>query len=152
MVSNKRVIFTKISNGVPVAGEHIQVQEGTLDLETELSKGDIILKTLEISIDPYLVDRMRDPSIESYVPPFQLNQPLADNTMSVVIKSNNPDFKIGDLVFGRTQLGRFEEYVQVSAEEAKKVYVVRNDAKGNGLPLHLYVGALAMSGMTAHYG
>lgn len=152
MVANKKVLFTKIPSGYPVPGEHMKVVQSTIDLDAELPKGDFILKTLEISVDPYMRGRMRDSSVESYTPAFQLNEPMAGDTMSVVVRSNHPDYKVDDLVYGRTSLGKFEEYVQVSAEYAKIAYVVRNDPKKNGLPLSYYVGVCAMPGMTAYYG
>ncbi|KAL7308992.1 hypothetical protein PS15m_011131 [Mucor circinelloides] len=152
MVANKQVIFTKIPSTLPVAGEHMKVKESTIDLDAELPKGDFILKTLEISVDPYMRGRMRDASIESYAPAFALDEPMTGDTMSVVVKSNNPDYKVDDLVYGRTGQGIFAEYVQVNAQYAKHAYVVRNDAKSNGLPLSHYVGVLAMPGMTAYYG
>ncbi|KAI9476064.1 MAG: hypothetical protein EXX96DRAFT_575634 [Benjaminiella poitrasii] len=152
MVANKQVIFTKIPKTYPVAGEHMKINESSIDLDAELPKGNFILKTLEISVDPYMRGRMRDESVKSYAPAFPMNKPMSGDTMSVVIKSNNPDYKVGDLVYGRTGQGIFEEYVQVTAEYAKSAYVVRNDAKSNGLPLSHYVGVLAMPGMTAYYG
>lgn len=152
MVSNKQVIYTKIPTTFPEAGEHMKIKESTIDLDAELPKGNFILKTLEISVDPYMRGRMRDPSIQSYAPAFALNEPMTGDTMSVVVKSNHPDYKVGDLVYGRTGLGRFEQYVQVDAQYAKIAYVVRNDAKENGLPLSHYVGVLAMPGLTAYYG
>jgi NADPH-dependent curcumin reductase CurA len=152
MVSNKQVIFTSIPTAFPVAGKNMKIKESTIDLDAELPKGDFILKTLEISVDPYMRGRMRDPSIDSYAPAFPINEPMTGDTMSVVVKSNNPDYKVDDLVYGRTGQGIFEEYVQVNAQYAKNAYVVRNDAKTNGLPLSHYVGVLAMPGMTAYYG
>lgn len=152
MVANKQVIFTSIPATFPVADENMKIKESTIDLDAELPKGDFILKTLEISVDPYMRGRMRDPSIESYAPAFAVNEPMTGDTMSVVVKSNNPDYKVDDLVYGRTGQGIFKEYVQVNAQYAKNAYVVRNDAKTNGLPLSHYVGVLAMPGMTAYYG
>lgn len=152
MVASKQVIFSKIPSTFPVVGEHMKVVETTIDLDAELPKGDFILKTLEISVDPYMRGRMRDISIKSYTPAFELDKPMNGDTMSVVVKSNHPDYKVDDLVYGRTGRGIFGEYVQVNAEYAKTSYVVRNDAKTNGLPISHYVGVLAMPGMTAYYG
>ncbi|KAI8645999.1 hypothetical protein BD408DRAFT_410962 [Parasitella parasitica] len=152
MVANKQVIFTKVPEAFPSAEENMAIRESTIDLDAELDKGEFILKTLEISVDPYMRGRMRDPSIKSYAPAFDLNEPMTGDTMSVVVKSNNPDYKEDDLVYGRTGQGIFAEYVKVSAEYAKNAYVVRNDAKENKLPIRHYVGVLAMPGMTAYYG
>lgn len=152
MVSNKQVHYTGIPTTYPEEGKHMKVVETFIDLDAELPDGDVILKTLEISVDPYMRGRMRDPTTESYIPAFELNQPMTGDTMSVVVKSNNKDYKIGDLVYGRTGCGRFEEYPQITAEVASAYYVVRNDAKENGLPLSNYVGVLAMPGFTAYVG
>jgi NADPH-dependent curcumin reductase CurA len=38
----------------------------TIDLQTVVLKGGILIKTLELSIDPYMRSRMRAPEIESY--------------------------------------------------------------------------------------
>ncbi|CEP19457.1 hypothetical protein [Parasitella parasitica] len=152
MVANKQVIFTEIPEGFPEAEKNMAIEESTIDLDAKLGMGEFILKTLEISVDPYMRGRMRDPSIKSYAPAFDLNKPMTGDTMSVVIKSNNPDYKVDDLVYGRTGQGVFAEYVHVSAEYAKNAYVVRNDAKENKLPIRHYVGVLAMPGMTAYYG
>ncbi len=37
-------------------------------------EGEILLKPKAVSVDPYLRGRMRDQ--ESYIPPFQLNEPI----------------------------------------------------------------------------
>jgi NADPH-dependent curcumin reductase CurA len=165
MVSNKKIIFAEyapalpadkanmiIPTEIPVAGKHIQVKEDTIDLDAELPEGDILLKTLEISIDPYMVSRFRAPDVPSYSPAFTLHETISDDTMSVVLKSKNPNYKVGDLVYGRNGYGLMQEYVQVNAEYADQFYVVRNDPKENGLSLAHYVGALGMSGMTAFVG
>lgn len=153
MVVNKQVIFSKIpTGGLPVEGEHLKVVSSTIDLDAKLPQGDFILKTLEISIDPYMIMSMRDTSISSTFPAYELNEPLKGNTLGVVVKSNSSDYKVGDIVHGRIVLGIFAEYVQVTAEYAKVAYVVRPDARTSGVPLSHYVGALSLLGMTGYYG
>ncbi|KAF1807696.1 hypothetical protein V8B55DRAFT_1468053 [Mucor lusitanicus] len=152
MVTNKQLIFSKIPDGLPVNGEHIQVKETTLDLDAALPDGDFILKTLYIAVDSYLRGRMRDPKKPSWNQAFEINKPMTGDTVSVVVKSNHPNYKVDDIVVGRSTWGLLESYVQVSADYAKEAYVVRNDAKSNGLPLSTYVGALGMPGFTAWYG
>lgn len=163
MVTNKKIIFAEYPAAVvppnplnpteiPVAGKHIKVQEELIDLDAELPQGDILFKTLEISIDPWTISRLRDPSIESYGPPIDLNASLVDDTVSVVLKSNNSNYKVGDIVYGRNGYGLMQEYVQVDAAYAKDYYVVRNEPKEQGISLPHYVGALGMSGLTAYIG
>ena len=103
-------------------------------------EGEILLKSLYISVDPYLRGRMRNE--ESYIPPFQLNQPMESNVVAEVLESNNPNFKKGDHVAGMLQW----KELQVS--------------KGNGLnkvdgelaPLSAFLGVLGLTGLTAYLG
>ncbi|KAF9547764.1 hypothetical protein CPC08DRAFT_611511, partial [Agrocybe pediades] len=58
--------------GYPVPGENIVYDTSEkIDLDNVPLNGGILLKTLEVSVDPYMRGRMRDASIESYVPAFQ---------------------------------------------------------------------------------
>ena len=41
----------------------------------ELNEGEVLLSTKYVSVDPYLRGRMSD--APSYVPPFELNKPMA---------------------------------------------------------------------------
>ncbi|KAI8140404.1 hypothetical protein BJV82DRAFT_715917 [Fennellomyces sp. T-0311] len=151
MVANTQVIFSKIPTGYPVAGEHMTINKSTIDLDAHLSDGQFIIKQLAFSVDPYMRGRMRDASIKSYVPAFELGKPMTGGTMSIVIKSNNPRFKVGDIVDGGVGAGVFEEYTLVTPE-TEKYLTVRNDPKETGLPLTYYLGVLGMPGMTAYVG
>ncbi|ORY98168.1 hypothetical protein BCR43DRAFT_557123 [Syncephalastrum racemosum] len=151
MVANKQVLFTKIPTTFPVAGEHMQVKESSFDLDVSLAENEYVIKNLALSVDPYMRGRMRDASIKSYSPAFPLNKPMTGNTMSVVVKSNNPEVKEGDLVYGTTGAGVFEEYTKVTGP-LLNYYKVRNDPKSTGLPITNYLGVLGMPGMTAYVG
>ncbi|KAI9278688.1 hypothetical protein BDA99DRAFT_455583 [Phascolomyces articulosus] len=148
---NKQVIFAKIPTTYPVPGEHIKVEDSAIDLDAPLAEGSFILKLLALSVDPYMRGRMRDASIESYLPAFPLGKPMTGDTMNVVVKSNNPNFKEGDLVYGKTACGIFSEY-SVITKELEPYFEVRNDPKETGLPITNYVGVLGMPGMTAYVG
>ncbi|KAF7722048.1 hypothetical protein EC973_003730 [Apophysomyces ossiformis] len=148
MVNNTEIHFTKIPTSYPVAGEHMKAHNANLDLDAPIPEGSFIVKTLVLSVDPFLRGRMRDESIKSYSPAFKLNQPMNGYTMSVVVKSNNPQFKENDLVYG---LGAFAEYMFVPKQYAS-LFTVRNEARTSGLPISHYVGILGMPGMTAYVG
>ncbi|KAI8098466.1 uncharacterized protein BX664DRAFT_318774 [Halteromyces radiatus] len=150
MVTNTQVIFSKVPTTYPVVGEHVTVKKSEFDLDAPLAEGEFILKTLVLSVDPYMRGRMRDASTKSYSPPFLIDQPMNGHTMKQVVKSNNADFKVGDLVYG---MGNFEEYSKVNAAIAKALGLkVRNDPKTNGIPISNYIGILGMPGMTAYVG
>lgn len=148
MVSNTKVIFAKIPTTYPVEGEHMVVEKDQIDLDADIPQGAILVKTLCLSVDPYMRGRMRDASIKSYSPAFPLNQPMSGHVMASVVKSNNSKFKVGDYVYG---MSAFAEYALVP-EPYTSYLEVRNEAKDSGLPITNYIGVLGMPGMTAYVG
>ncbi|MDW5288713.1 NADP-dependent oxidoreductase [Formosa sp. PL04] len=110
------------------------------DKSLSISEGQIILETKYISVDPYLRGRMSD--AKSYVPPFNLNEPVSSGVVAEVIASKNDNFKEGDFVSGllawKTQ--------QVSNGEG--LTKVNKDLA----PLSAYLGVLGMTGLTAFLG
>ncbi|ORZ24586.1 hypothetical protein BCR42DRAFT_403224 [Absidia repens] len=150
MVTNTQVIFSKVPSTFPVSGEHITINKSQFDLEAPLAEGEFIVKTLVLSVDPYMRGRMRDASIKSYAPAFILGQPMDGHSVMQVIKSNSVKTKEGDYLYG---MGKFEEYTKWNDKTASEQnLVVRNDPKSNGIPVSYYVGVLGMPGLTAHYG
>ncbi|KAH8551972.1 hypothetical protein BGW37DRAFT_493102 [Umbelopsis sp. PMI_123] len=148
MTSNTQVIYSKTPTTFPQPGEHMTIAKSTIDLDAPLAEGDFIVKTLVLSVDPYMRGRMRTPEKKSYSPPFTLNEPMNGHVVAEVIKSNNPKYKQGDYVYGN---GPFQEYTHVPAAQAAR-FVVRNEARDSGLPISYYVGVLGMPGLTAYVG
>jgi NADPH-dependent curcumin reductase CurA len=105
-----------------------------------IKDGEFLLKTLYVSVDPYLRGRMMD--AKSYVPPFQLNEPMSSGVIAEVVESKNPDFKTGTFVTGYLD---WKEY---------------NVSTGAGLTpidtaaasITAYLGILGMTGLTAYLG
>lgn len=58
-------------------GEHLvyEADAQTIDLENVPLDGGVLVKTLYISVDPYMRGRMRDPKIPSYSTTFDLGKP-----------------------------------------------------------------------------
>ncbi|KAI7866357.1 hypothetical protein BDF14DRAFT_1814395 [Spinellus fusiger] len=148
MVSNTEVIFSKIPTGLPVIGKHLHIVKDEINLDKELAEGEFLIKTLYLSVDPYMRLCMRDASIKSYIPAFDLNGPMNGHAISVVLKSNNDKFKVDDLVYGITHLS---EYTHVPAAFAS-YFEVRNEFHESKFPLSYSVGVLGMPGMTAYTG
>ena len=106
----------------------------------EVMEGQVLLKTLYISVDPYLRGRMNDG--ESYVAPFKLNEPINSGIVAEVVESKNENFKKGDLVTNRLN---WKEYQLSDGKGLQKL-----DASIQ--PLSVYLGLLGMTGMTAYMG
>jgi NADPH-dependent curcumin reductase CurA len=79
---------------------------------------------------------------KSYVPPFELGQPLDGGAVGEVLESRAPEFKPGDAV---TSNFGWREYFMASPKE---LHPVSREVQ----PLSVYLGALGMTGMTAWVG
>ncbi|MFG2191489.1 NADP-dependent oxidoreductase [Streptomyces sp. NPDC048639] len=102
--------------------------------------GQILVRNTHMSVDPYMRGRMND--TKSYVPPFQLDQPMEGGAVGEVVASNADDIAVGDHVLHG--LG-WREYAVLDARHAAKV--------DPGLaPLPAYLGVLGMPGLTAYAG
>ncbi|KAF7288343.1 ADH-zinc-N domain-containing protein [Mycena chlorophos] len=73
---NPRVIYAKVPGPGPlVAGEHLVYESApTIDLDAPL-RGGFLTKTLLLSPEPFMRERLRDPSIFTYSTPMVVGQP-----------------------------------------------------------------------------
>ncbi|GAW02123.1 NAD P-binding protein [Lentinula edodes] len=145
-ITNGRLIFKEIPSGYPVPGKTtVYDTSSTIDLENESLKGSILVKTLVLSVDPYLRGKMRALERESYTPPFSIDEPLYNYGVGKVVRSENPAFKAGDHVYGMLD---FAEYF-IPKDITKLKVIVRPEPT---LPYSVYVGAAGMPGQTSYYG
>lgn len=135
-VTSREIRLKSRPEGMP-AVDNFELAESILPAP---SQGELLVKNLYMSVDPYMRGRMFDR--KSYLPPFQIGQPLEGGSVGEVIESNNDKFKSGDLVFG--MLG-WREYF-VSGDKG----LMRLDTAD--APLSAYLGTLGMPGLTAYCG
>jgi len=102
--------------------------------------GEVQVRNLWMSVDPYMRGRMND--AKSYVPPFQVGQPLQGGAIGEVVASDDPAFAPGDLV--NSMLG-WREAFTVPAKALRKL-------NARGLPPQVFLGAAGMTGLTAYVG
>ena len=102
--------------------------------------GEVQVKNLYMSVDPYMRGRMYDR--ESYVPPFQIGKALEGGAVGEVVASADPKFQVGDLV--NSMMG-WREVFNAPAASLTKI-----DAMG--LPPQAFLGVAGMPGMTAYVG
>jgi NADPH-dependent curcumin reductase CurA len=67
--------------------------------------GQILVRTLYLSLDP--TNRIWMSDVEQYMPPVELGEVMRGGTIGVVERSNNPDYRLGDIVSG---LSGWQEY------------------------------------------
>jgi len=105
--------------------------------------GQIQVRNRLMSVDPYMRGRLfAKNAINPQSRPFEIGAALTGTAMGEVMASNNPAFKVGDLV--KSQYGWREAY-NVLANELTSV-------TPDGLPLEAYMAAAGPIGLTAYVG
>jgi NADPH-dependent curcumin reductase CurA len=102
--------------------------------------GEVQVRNHWMTVDPYMRGRMND--VRSYVPPFQIGEPLQGGAVGEVIASNDPDFAVGETV--QSFLG-WREAFNAPAGAVQKLDT-------HGLPPQAFLGVAGMPGLTAYAG
>ena len=110
----------------------------------ELGDGEVEVENLFVTVDPYMRGRMR-PDVKSYIPPFELGQPLDGGAVGRVVKSRADGIAEGALVVSNFGAG-WRDRAVVPAEQVTVV------PEMPGVPASAYLGVLGMPGLTAWAG
>ena len=100
----------------------------------------MLLRTLWLSLDPYMRGRMSD--APSYAKPVGIGEVIEGGTVSEVVTSNVHRFAKGDIVVGRTG---WQSHALSDGSSLQKVDPTR-------APIQTALGVLGMPGMTAYMG
>jgi NADPH-dependent curcumin reductase CurA len=107
------------------------------ELVPALNPGEVLLKAVYISVDPYLRGRMSG----TKVPRFEIAQPITSKMIAKVVESKNAAFNPGDYV---SHYLDWKEY-QVSDGAG----LARVDA--TAAPLTAHLGVLGVTGLSAYF-
>lgn len=105
----------------------------------EPGPGQMLLRTLYLSLDPYMRGRMSD--APSYAAPVGLGQPMVGQTISTVVTSNRDGFTPGDMVVANAG---WQDYALSTDDPVQKLAPGMRPTWG--------LGILGMPGFTAWYG
>jgi NADPH-dependent curcumin reductase CurA len=117
--------------------EHFAITESPIP---EPKHGEVLIRTLYMSLDPYMRGRMR--SGPSYSTPLEIGDVMTGEVVARVEQSESPLFEVGDTV--RASIG-WQEWAAIGAHIAKPV----DPDLGS---ISTAVGILGMPGMTAYFG
>lgn len=96
MTQHRRIVLARRPVGAPVP-EDFRLETGPLP---EPAEGQVRLRTLWLSLDPYMRGRMSEGP--SYAAPVALGEVMVGGTVCEVEESRHPDFRTGDRVVGYT--------------------------------------------------
>ncbi|KAK9087851.1 hypothetical protein Syun_030245 [Stephania yunnanensis] len=143
MEQNKQIIFKGYIDGTPKETD-MELKLGEIEVKAPKGSKSVLVKNLYLSCDPYMRGRMRE-NYGSYIHPFVPGSVIEGFGVCKVVESDDPFYKIGDLVVGLTG---WEEYSFVRKnEQLRKIEHGHDD-----VPLSYHVGLLGMPGFTAYAG
>ena len=133
---NRRIVLDSRPAGAPTP-DNFRLEECAV---APPAAGQLLLRTLYLSLDPYMRGRMSDGP--SYAAPVALGEVMIGGTVSRVEASQHPDFKAGDLVLGQTG------WQSLALSDGKDL----NKLDATLTPPSLALGVLGMPGFTAYMG
>jgi NADPH:quinone reductase len=134
-LKNRRVTLASRPVGFPEESD-FQLDE---DDVREPGTGEVLVRTLWLSVDPYQRGRMSES--RSYARSLELGDVITSQAVGEVVESNDPRYEPGDYVVG--QLG-WQEHAVARAGTLRKVVP--------GAPLETNLHVLGTNGLTAYFG
>jgi len=135
-IVNRRIVLNSRPVGAPTV-ENFRLEELAVPV---LSAGQVLLRTLFLSLDPYMRGRMSDGP--SYAASVAVGDMMVGGTISRVEASRHPDYQQGDLVLGYSG---WQDYACSDGTGLTKLdpHMARPS---------LSLGLLGMPGFTAYMG
>ncbi|MBJ7897795.1 NADP-dependent oxidoreductase [Bacillus atrophaeus] len=134
--SQQQIQLARRPQGVP---KHEDFRFETISVP-EPKQGEVLVKTLYVSVDPYMRGRMQN--AKSYVEPFALDEALSGGVIAEVVSDGEGQFKKGDIIIGNLN---WQEYSAASESALRKIDT-------SIAPASAYLGILGMTGLTAYFG
>jgi len=133
---NRQIVLAARPTGMPKESD-FKIVESPIP---QIKDGEILAKTIYLSVDPYMRGRMNDR--KSYAPAVQIDQVMVGGVVSKVVESKNPRFKPGDYIAGYYG---WQDYGVSNGSDVEKLDPAM-------APLSTHIGVLGMPGMTAYFG
>ena len=133
---NRRIVLNARPVGAPTA-DNFRIEETVVPVP---STGQVLLRTIDLSLDPYMRGRMSD--APSYAQPVAVGAVMVGATVSQVEISEHPGYAVGDLVLGYSG---WQDYAVSDGAGLSKLDPQMTHPS-------LALGVLGMPGFTAYMG
>ncbi len=133
---NRQILLKSRPEGAPTV-DNFELREAPVP---EPGSGEVLMRTLYLSLDPYMRGRMS--AAKSYAKPVDIGQPMVGGTVGKIVASRNPAYAVGEIVLG---YGGWQEYALSSGAGLRKL-------DPSIAPVSTALGMLGMPGMTAYVG
>jgi NADPH-dependent curcumin reductase CurA len=136
MSAYRRIVLASRPAGAPTL-DNFRVETGRMPVPTS---GQLLLRTLYLSIDPYMRGRMS--AAPSYAQPVAVGETMEGEAIAEVVQSRDADYHEGDLV--RSKVGWCTHAI-VDPRHVSRI-------PPGAVPITAYLGVLGMPGFTAYVG
>ena len=133
---NRRIVLASRPEGEPTP-ENFRLETAPAPRPGE---GEVLLKTLWLSLDPYMRGRMS--AAQSYAKPVEVGGVMEGGTVSEVVESRSGAFGPGDIVLSRAG---WQAYAVSNGQGLRKLDPA-------AAPIQTAIGVLGMPGLTAYAG
>jgi hypothetical protein len=134
--NSRRIVLARRPQGLPQAGD-LELKEAPLP---EPGDGEVLLRTIYLSLDPYMRGMMDD--AESYDDPVELGDVMVGGTVGEVVASNASGLEPGDLV---EAYAGWQDHAVMAPGAVRKI-------DPDLAPITTALGVLGMPGLTAYHG
>jgi len=133
---NRRIVLAKRPQGAPTP-QDVRFEETAVPTPDD---GQVLLRTLYLSLDPYMRNLM-DEAGTSYAPPVALGAPMVGGTVSRVAASRHPQFRVGEIVLGNAG---WQDYALSDGKDLQALGEMAQPSQA--------LGGLGMPAFTAYVG
>jgi NADPH-dependent curcumin reductase len=133
---NRQIVLKSRPEGVPGL-DNFALTKAAIP---EPGDGEVLMRTLYLSLDPYMRGRMS--AVKSYAKPVEVGEPMVGGTVGRIVVSRHPGYAVGDIVLG---YGGWQEYSVSNGAGLRKL-------EPAAAPISTALGVLGMPGMTAYVG
>src|SRR5882757_194221 len=132
-MKTKVIALKKRPDGLPKMDD-FQMEEYSV---SSIGEGELLLKTIYVSVDPYLRGKMSGTKI----PRFEIDAPISFKIIAEVLESRNLDFIKGEFV------SNYLDWKEYNVSDGTGLTKVDSLAA----PLSTYLGVLGITGLSAYF-
>jgi NADPH-dependent curcumin reductase len=142
-MTNRRVLLKSRPVGEPKSTD-FEIADSPVPKPQD---GEILVRTIWLSLDPYMRGRMND--VKSYAASVELGQPMVGGTVGEVVESRDAAFGPGDFVLS---YGGWQTYHVAKSAGARVAAFGPMKLDPSAAAISTALGVLGMPGMTAYVG
>jgi len=135
-IINRKLVLASRPEGM-VTEDNFRLEEETV---RDIEDGEVLLKTLYLSVDPYMRGRMTDR--KSYADPVQIGEVMTGEILTRIEQSKNENYQVGEIVTSR--LG-WQAYAISDGSDLRRI-------DPSSAPISTALHVLGMPGETAYFG